>query len=289
MRGGREGPAPRPTRPTVHGLAPAPPAVRAAADWLALRAAADASARAEGAAHLLATLVQHLQGRGVSSLEVVDVGAGTGANARYLRPRLPFRQRWVVVDHDPAHLDDDAHGDAVRVAARVRDLPGRLADLPVGADARLVTCAALLDVLDEPDLVALARCVDEAGGMALLALSVDGPVGWDPPEAEDALVAAAFDGHQRRGGRPGPGAPQLLTALLRERGMRVRSARSWWRLGPAEAPLLERWLDERVAAALEHRPEHGTAVRSWQERRHEQLAAGCLRAAVSHVDLLVLP
>ena len=111
------------------------PPVRAAADWLALRAAADASARAEGAAHLLATLVQHLQGRGVGSLEVVDVGAVTGANARYLRPRLPFRQRWVVVDHDPAHLDDDAHGDAVRVAARVRDLPCRFADLPVNAQA----------------------------------------------------------------------------------------------------------------------------------------------------------
>ncbi|SOC56800.1 SAM-dependent methyltransferase [Ornithinimicrobium cerasi] len=262
---------------------------RAAPDWLALRGPADTAARDEGAGHLLTGLVDHLDGRGVSTLEVVDVGAGRGANERYLRPRLPFRQRWVVVDHDAEHLGDPVHGDAVRVAARVRDLPARLAGLPAAAGARLVTCAALLDVLHEPDLVALARCVREAGGLALLALSVDGPVVWDPPEEEDAVVRAAFDGHQRRSGRPGPEAPRILTGLLRGTGLEVRPAPTPWRLGPEDDALLARWLDERVAAVLEHDPRLRPVVDGWHARRVAQAASGRLRVVVSHVDLLVLP
>ena len=35
-------------------------------------------------------------------LEIIDLGAGTGANQRWLAPRLPFVQRWIHLDHDPA-------------------------------------------------------------------------------------------------------------------------------------------------------------------------------------------
>ena len=52
-------------------------------------------------------------------MELVDVGAGTGANRDYLAPRLPLAQEWVVVDHDADLLGHVGHGDAVRVEAVV--------------------------------------------------------------------------------------------------------------------------------------------------------------------------
>ena len=70
------------------------------AEWLALREAADRRAR-DG------TLPERLSAawrrRGWS--RVVDLGSGTGANLRYLAPRLPAGQRWTLVDHDPRHVD----------------------------------------------------------------------------------------------------------------------------------------------------------------------------------------
>src|SRR5207344_2679470 len=81
--------------------APAEPIVNPG--WLAARAAADTSARAATVGTLLLELINHLietvDRR--DGLEIIDLGAGTGANQRWLAPRLPLRQRWIHLDHDP--------------------------------------------------------------------------------------------------------------------------------------------------------------------------------------------
>ena len=61
--------------------------------WLAARAAADTSARAATVGTLLPELINYLietVGRR-DVLEIIDLGAGTGANQRWLAPRLPFQ------------------------------------------------------------------------------------------------------------------------------------------------------------------------------------------------------
>ena len=69
------------------------------AEWLALREPADAAARSE-------RLLQAVAARFTleTNLTVLDVGAGTGANARYLAERLHPQQQWLLVDHDPTLL-----------------------------------------------------------------------------------------------------------------------------------------------------------------------------------------
>src|SRR5215207_6706404 len=94
--------------PGVSGQ-PLPRAARTSqtdARWLALRVEADNAARALTAGTLLPRLVQYLATRGAadSGVEVIDLGAGTGANQRWLTPRLPFRQHWLLIDHDQAFL-----------------------------------------------------------------------------------------------------------------------------------------------------------------------------------------
>ena len=262
---------------------------RADCGWLALRRSADEEARDRGSSHLLVRLREQLVASGAEVVEIVDVGAGTGANAGYLRPRLPWAQEWVVVDHDGEHLQETGHGDAVRVEARVLDLPEVLRDLPVRGDVRLLTCAALLDVLSGGELARLADAVADAGGPALLALSVDGRVRFEPGEALDKGVRSAFDAHQQRGGRPGPDAPRLMARLLAARGFGVLSARTPWRLGPERPELLRRWLDERVDAVVEELSMPAHEARAWHARRAAQADAAQLRVRVSHVDLLALP
>ncbi len=79
------------------------------ADWLQLREAADARARA---GHLLDALTESASESraGDGSVQnqpftaIVDLGAGTGANLRYLAPRLGPGQRWRCIDYDPALL-----------------------------------------------------------------------------------------------------------------------------------------------------------------------------------------
>lgn len=270
------------------------PAVRARPDWLALRRDADTEARDAGAAGLLELLVDELRRRGGDPVRVVDVGAGTGANHAYLSPRLPLGQRWVVVDHDAELLGHPAHGDALRVQAGVRDLVAVVDDLLDGGSGGpvLLTCAALLDVLSEEELGRLAEAVERSGGPALLSLSVTGEVRWSPAHEADTLVAALFDAHQRRGGRPGPSAPAVLSHDLWSRGLRVLTASTPWRLDARRPALLGRWLDERVAAASAQQDGHAdgaTDIEDWHAGRRQQLRSAGLAAHVQHVDLLVLP
>lgn len=268
--------------------------------WLALREPADHDARAGS---LVELLVAHL-GPVAPGREVVvrDLGSGTGSMARWLAPRLPGPQRWVLDDRDPALLARaardtaelrDAGGGPVAVDTRETDVTAlRAADL---AGASVVTASALLDLLTADELDALAAACAAAGCPALLTLSVAGGAELHPPDGADpgihADIAAAFDAHQRRtsAGRAllGPDAPDVAARAFRRHGMVVHEAASPWRLGSRHRDLLDAWLRGWVAAAVEQRPDLDARAASYLRRR---LAPDHLpTAVVHHRDLLAVP
>jgi hypothetical protein len=258
------------------------------AGWLELREPADTRARDAAAAELLPPLLARLPDRGQEGLRIVDLGSGTGSNLRWLAPRLPDpdRQHWTLVDHDPNLL---ARGpvQATSVRADVTDLPRVLTELG-GAD--LITTAALLDLLDLAELTAVVDAVVAAKVPALFSLTVTGEAGIEPGDEQDEPLAAAFDDHQRRDGRPGPGSATITAELFRDRGWLVQEARTAWQLTAAEDPtLVSAWLDGRAEAVVEHRPGLAEATAGWLNRRQEQCAAGQLNVVVGHVDLLAFP
>lgn len=229
--------------------------------WLALREPADAAARAT---ELLEPLRAALpSGR----LVIRDLGCGTGANRRWLAPRLPGPQHWIMHDRE-AGLLALAGGDEAVV--------GELADLPALGGTSLVTASALLDVLTAAEVDVIVDACADVRIPALLTLIVAGRVDLDPPGPQDAALGAAFNDHQRRHGRLGPDAAGVAAAAFRRRGYTVRTAASPWRLDGGE-PLTDEWLRGWNAAALEQRP--GLAPRSPDLRR----------VFVHHVDLLALP
>jgi hypothetical protein len=245
--------------------------VRVSPEWLALRETADAAARS---ADLAARLARQLR----APLVIHDLGGGSGAMGRWLAPRLPGPQRWVVHDRDADLL---ALAAAPDVEVRRTDLARLTAADVAGAD--LVTASALLDLLTADELAGiLAAC---AGIPVLFALSVAGRVALTPAEPLDARIAAAFNAHQRRNGLLGPDAVAAVRAACP--GVLVRP--SPWRLGAAEARLAAEWLEGWVAAACEQEPGLAADAAAYRERRLTHAAAGALAVTVDHADLLVLP
>jgi SAM-dependent methyltransferase len=244
--------------------------------WLSLREPADAAARSAEAAGELTDRLR-------PPLVIRDLGCGTGSMARWLAPRLPGPQHWILQDRDPALLAYAAAAlpDGVTGEARTGDVTALTgADL---AGTALVTCSALLDLLTAGEVAALAAACAVHGTPALFTLSVTGEVRFDPADPLDPEVAAAFDAHQRRtvGGRRllGPDAGAVAATAFRDVGATVTLRDSPWSLEPDD-PLTAEWFTGWVAAARDQRPD--LRLDDYERRR----AAGRSRVSVGHVDLL---
>jgi SAM-dependent methyltransferase len=250
------------------------------ADWLRLREPADAAARA---ADLIVPFARN-DGR---PLRIIDLGAGTGANLRYLAPRLGGVQEWLAVDDDPQLLAALVAPPGLAVRTRVLDLARSLDALPFG-EFDLVTASALLDLVSAPWLARLAGRCAAAGVDVLFALTYDGRIDWTPAEADDDVVRSALNRHQTRdkgfGPALGPSAAREAVAAFTAGGYEIRTARSDWVLGPDSAALQAALVHGWTAAAAEIAPETTRAVAEWAKRRLARIAAGDSRLRVGHVD-----
>jgi hypothetical protein len=213
---------------------------------------------------------------------------------RWLAPRLPVAQHWVLHDRDPALLARAA-ASPVPAGVTVETVCGDLTALGAAdlAGTSLVTASALLDMLTPEEVDALAGACVDAGCAALWTLSVAGLVVMDPPDRLDAEFAGAFDDHQRRtvDGRRllGPDAAAVAYVGFAERGYDVQRRPSPWRLGAAHTALVEEWLRGWIAAACEQQPELADDAGDYLARRLDEIAAGRLRAVIGHVDVLAVP
>ncbi|MGY0064934.1 methyltransferase domain-containing protein [Streptomyces sp. LZ34] len=262
-------------------------------EWLELREGADAAARA---VELLDPLRGWLAEAGrAGGLVIHDLGCGTGSMGRWLAPRLPGPQHWVLYDRDPALLGraaaqapaTTADGGGVTVLTRRGDLRGLAADDLAGAS--LVTASALLDVLTRDEVDVLVAACAGAGCPALLSLSVVGRVELAPADPLDGEMAEAFNAHQRRGGLLGPDAITVASEAFVQQGAAVRVHSSPWRLGAGESALTAQWLRGWVEAACEQRPDLAPHAEAYLRSRLAACAAGELRVVVHHSDLLALP
>ena len=285
------------------------------AEWLRLREPFDLEARAVAAAQpqMAAQLAHWRAAQAGSTLQVLDLACGLGANLRALAPQLGGAQRWHLVDHDPSLL-------AALLAALARwsrqqgyrfvsDGPGcridgpafsatvsyaqldlaRHADSLTFAHGTLITASALLDLVSGAWLQPLVRRAREAGAAMYWALSVDGRTHWQPADTDDATVQTLFGLHQRcdKGFGPalGPQAPAAALALLAEAGYRSTTARSDWHIAGAQgAPMRQAMIDSLAAAALEQAPSEAERIHAWQARRSAGVERSSLQ--IGHLDIL---
>jgi SAM-dependent methyltransferase len=263
-------------------------------DWLRLREAADAAARATD---LVEHVVQVLPDRRRTCIH--DLGCGTGSMGRWLAPQLTGPQHWVGYDWDPDLLAQVAthtpgtasDGTVVTIETRQRDIT-RLQSSDL-AGASLITASALLDVMTAAEVERFVTTCADAGCPVLLTLSVVGRVEVDPADPLDEAIAAAFNAHQRRTheGRPllGPDAVAVAVDTFTRLGAQVLVRPSVWRLGRDQAALAAQWLAGWVGAACEHRPDLADVAGAYLERRLAEASAGQLIVHVHHDDLLAWP
>lgn len=269
------------------------------ARWLELREPVDHRSRASAAASMVS---RAWRDRGWT--RIVDLGAGTGSNARYLSPRLPGSQQWTLVDCDAALLKAVTVPEmAGAVTSVVHDLAPTVADDIAAANADLVTAAAFLDLVSDEWLATVIQTCRGARRGVYFALTYDGSIQWhraadDPRPADDpddAAVRRAVNAHQRRdkgfGPALGPMASLKAEAGFRAVGYQVWVLQSRWYLGPADAELTRMLIDgwEGAVLELDAGPADRDRYRAWATRRREVVARGHFGLSVGHVDLVALP
>lgn len=293
------------------------------AEWLALREPADARARDAGLTEQLARLA-----RLSSPAHFIDLACGTGANLRYLAPRIGGDQQWLLVDNDATLLEkvrgaasapvDDAltddgaalregvgaAGKQVRAAHRMATVAGfrietRRLDLATGllaldfAPGVVVTASALLDLVSNEWLTELVEHCRANRCAALFALSYDGRITLTPSDHDDEWIRQLVNRHQLsdKGFGPalGPAASQRARELFGKAGYEVRTARSDWHLLPTERSLQQALLEGWAGAATELAPNETDRCAHWLARRSAHVANESSRIVVGHEDLLALP
>ena len=266
--------------------------------WLALRAHADTRARAQSLEFLTRDVLAQQAHSGSGTL--IDLGSGSGANCRYLAPRLGDARPWLLVDNDAVLLR--------QAEASCRPLPGvtqlqtlqldlaeRLPDLPLSG-AALLTASALLDLVSLSWLTALVEACHTAALPALFTLSYDGRIALSPADPDDQWIIAAINAHQHgdKGFGPalGPQASEEAVRLFSAAGYDVTRARSDWQLDArdlADAALLQPLIEGWAGAAAEQYPDATERAANWCRRRLQALSLGQCQVSVGHEDVLALP
>ena len=283
---------------------------RFSSEWLRLREPLDAASRAPGIARTLR------RARPDRPLHIADLASGTGANLRCLGAVLGGHQEWQLIDYDrdllnaiPVCMREWAAACGARVEQSggelvvtgqnfecfTRRLQHNLATgLPdVTLPARgLVTASALLDLVSDTWLAALAQRCFRARAAVLFTLIYDGRMEFQPDEPEDTRIRQLVNRHQTTDKGFGPALGSAATERARQRfsglGYQVEWALSDWRIKPDEQVVQNALLDGWLAAAVEIAPEETSILQHWHQRRRSHVVAGHSEIRVGHVDLLGL-
>ena len=285
-------------------------------EWLSLREPLDVRSRSAEIATALAEVVRADESRG-ATLQIVDFGAGTGANLRYLAPLLGGSQEWLLADQDPsllaavgrrmriwaeptgARVFEGDHELVVRASqfeCRIRSLTVNIAtelDRVVLPARCLVTASALLDLVSGDWLGRLAHRSMQAGASIYFALTYDGRIDCRPEDQEDQAVRERFNEHQLGdkgfGAALGPFAARRAAGIFETCGYRTRSEASDWRMNRSDRGLQRELLDGWLTAAVEVDPDRALEFEKWHERRLVHIEGDGSELIVGHTDLMGQP
>ncbi len=273
------------------------------AEWLALREPADHRARNPG---LLGAVARHFgdrddvrcgRSRLRSRVEPARHGGSASRAAELAAGRLrsaPPRCRPRAACRLGSRSEVLENGISLALGHRHLEITFIEADLSKGLDLLLdpapdlITAAALFDLVSPEWITQFAASLANRRVPLYTALTYDGVENWSPPHEMDQAVFAAFHVHQATdkgfGASAGPQATELLVRAFESHGYTVRTARSPWRLGPADRALMNELAAGIASAAAETGRISPAQAQVWLDARRQAAAA-----EIGHLDLLALP
>jgi hypothetical protein len=260
--------------------------------WLALREPADHAARNLG---ILSDVAAYFHG--YQSMNITDIGCGTGSNLRGCYHKLSPIQHWLLVDYDDALLKvafetlltwaDEVQsrtpliikkGDkTLHIAFKSLDLNKNLAEL-LDIHCDLLTSAAFFDLCSKAWIDGFVQQLTKRKIAFYTVLTYDGHEQWSPSHINDAEALKAFHAHQATdkgfGLSAGHLANECLVAAFQQSGYSVKSAKSPWVL--TDKALINALLDGSAKAVAETGQLNTQQLHAWQEahKSAEKLTIG---------------
>ncbi len=258
------------------------------AEWLALREPVDHISRSE---EILAGIAGWFSQDNV--LKITDMGSGTGSTLRALKPVMPQKISWHLIDHDDTLLEiarAEAQGDQVDFS--LADLSKSL-DVLFSHQPDLVTTSAFLDLVSKEWLEHMVEEITSRKIPFYAALTYDGRAGCEPGLEADHKILQAFNMHQKTdkgfGLALGPEAANTAITLFEEAGYQVNVANSDWignsRHKAFQRLLLQGWRD----AAIEIEPDTNRLFNEWLLERLNLIENSNASVFVGHKDIFAVP
>ena len=162
------------------------------------------------------------------------------------------------------------------------------------AGRHLVTASALLDLVSEDWLRALAARCRELRAAALFALTYNGQSCCSPAEPEDDEIRQLINQHQRSdkglgGVAAGPNAADCAERCFTVAGYGVGRESSDWVLQSEQCELQRQLIRGWAHAAGETDPARQDIIGDWMARRLAHVDAGRSHIIVGHDDLAMWP
>lgn len=280
-----------------------------AISWLDARESADVRARDVGIVELIGQFRN-----GLESINVVDLGAGTGALFRYLAPKLGGQQTWRFIDNSdvlrqqiPSRLT--AWVAETKLSIKIgknlwcvgndsekycvfyeqKDFGKGFDEFRVKPQPHLITASALLDLVSGSWIEELTAFCLRMGASFYGCLTYDGKIEWSPSHPGDTKLLQLLNQDQKRdkglGPALGPDSLPFVTQSLASRGFSIELASTPWVLGPDDVELqyalLSQWTKLFENAAV-WRPQE---FYNWKKFRLETMvdSGSCLE--IGHYDI----
>lgn len=273
-------------------------------EWLRLREPVDHRSRDKA---LLSKTTAYLAKK--DEPVIYDLGAGAGSNLRGTALSLGTRQRWVLVDYDPAllsasldflsswadksrptaaGLEIEKGGKLIRVEVKRADLNANPA--PWGEQKPdLVTSAALFDLVSENWIDRFCAALTKDKLALYTTLVHDETAQWSPAHEADKEMSSAFerDFGKEKGFGPSAGNKAIgaIARKLKSLGYEAELANSPWLLGTDDHALIEQLALGWANAVRETKAVSENVIQGWLTTR-EASGTTCI---VGHKDLLALP
>ena len=258
--------------------------------------------------------------RNYSMLNLLDLGCATGANFRYLAPRLDCHQNWTLMDRDDSAFEDlieetehwaGSHNWTMKnredrsftlvaddqqwhVNMYVIALDEEVEKINLGGFHALCSSNFLEKTSAEWYRKLAQRCAD-AQLPQLLGVNYTSHLKLSPSDPDDALVMEGFHRHIKQdyglGEAMGDETSYYILRELTNLRFTVQESEYVWYLNSTRQPALINLMIERLSKSAQavYGEEEEKRIQAWASRRHYAIAAKKVKMEIGYSDILAKP